>query len=130
VTAGPPGLLLDLAHRWHRAAASSQRAARAPHGEPCPADRWLTKPDTERQVLAAERIGAAVGVRCWSRDGRAMAGVSDTEAVGQPLVPRSADMARTCRASGATLWTSRGLLRPRVATAGCREYQDEPYGRL
>jgi hypothetical protein len=73
VTAGPPGLLLDLAHRWHRAAASSQRAARAPHGEPCPADRWLTKPDTERQVLAAERIGAAVGVRCWSRDGRAMA---------------------------------------------------------
>jgi nitrite reductase/ring-hydroxylating ferredoxin subunit len=79
-----------------------------------------------RQVLAAERIGAAVGVRCWSRDGRAMAGVSDTEAVGRPLVPRSADMARTCRASGATLWTSRGLLRPRVATAGCREYQDEP----
>lgn len=37
---------------------------------------------------------------------------------------------RTCRASGATLWTSRGVLRPRMATAGWREYQDEPYGRL
>ena len=46
-----------------------------------------------RQVLAAERIGAAVGVRCWSRDGRAMArGCPDTEAVGRPLVPRSAEM--------------------------------------
>jgi hypothetical protein len=48
--------------------------------------------------LAAERIGAAVGVRCWSCDGRAMArGCPETEAVGRPLVPRSADMARTCR---------------------------------
>jgi hypothetical protein len=46
-----------------------------------------------RQVLAAERIGAAVGVRCWSRVGRAMAGgCPDTEAVGRPLVPRSAEM--------------------------------------
>jgi hypothetical protein len=50
VTAGPPGLLLDLV-RWNTAAASSQGAAGALHGERCPADRWLTKPETERQVL-------------------------------------------------------------------------------
>ena len=38
-------------HRWYTVVASSHRAARALHGERCPADRWRTKPDTEHQVL-------------------------------------------------------------------------------
>jgi hypothetical protein len=93
VTAGPPGLLLDLVHRWYTVVASSQRATPALHGEPCPADRWRTKPDTDARSFAAERIGAAVTVRCWSCDGRAMArGCPDTEAVDRPLVARSAEM--------------------------------------
>jgi hypothetical protein len=38
VTAGPPGLLLDLVRRWYTVVAASPGAARAVHGERCPAD--------------------------------------------------------------------------------------------